>query len=154
MSTGLPAPLPAKDVFRRHGLRCTRQRAVIYDALRATQAHPTADELLGFVRSAEPGLSLATVYNTLEVLAEHGLVHRIASPRGNGPSRYDADLGRHLHVTLPDGRVLDLPDEIAESILDAIPADLSQRLSALLGEEVGPVHVELSVAPARQGTSR
>ncbi len=134
---------PARDVLRRHGIRCTRQREVIYDALRASKAHPTAEQLLGMVRDSDPKMSLATVYNTLEALAENGLARRIASPVGNGPSRYDADISRHVHLTLADGRVLDLPDELAEAIKNAIPADLRERMSRQAGGDVGPIHVEL-----------
>ena len=140
---------PVKDVFRRHGLRCTRQRGVIYEALRATKSHPTADELHESVCSLEAGISLATVYNTLEALTDHGLARRIPSPRGNGPSRYDADTQRHLHLTLPDGRIVDLPDSLAKPILDALPDDFAHRVSDLTGVDIGAVQIELTATPRR-----
>ncbi|MEQ8769907.1 MAG: Fur family transcriptional regulator [Phycisphaerales bacterium] len=145
-----PPATPAREVLRRCGIRCTRQREVIYDALRASRAHPTAEQLLGLVRDRDPGMSLATVYNTLEALAEHGLARRIASPVGNGPSRYDADTSHHVHLTLADGRVLDLPDDLAERIVDAMPRDLRERMSDEAGADVGPIHVELIASGPRR----
>ena len=57
---------PLRDLLAQHDIRLTRQREEIYAALAATKAHPTAEELLRAVRSSHPGISLATVYNTLE----------------------------------------------------------------------------------------
>ncbi len=145
-----PAASPAREVLRRCGIRCTRQREVIYDALRASKAHPTAEQLLGLVRDRDPGMSLATVYNTLEALAEHGLARRIASPVGNGPSRYDADTSHHVHLTLADGRVLDLPDDLAEAIMRAMPRDLRERMSDRAGADIGAIHVELIASGPRR----
>ncbi|GJM18344.1 MAG: hypothetical protein DHS20C14_05570 [Phycisphaeraceae bacterium] len=141
---------PAREVFRRSGIRCTRQREVIFDALRGTESHPTAEQLFGMVREHDSGMSLATVYNTLEALTERGLVRRIASPVGNGASRYDADTARHVHLTLSDGRVVDLPDELADAIMRAMPGDLSERMAKALGEDVGAIHIELVEGPARR----
>ncbi len=133
----------SRELFRRHGLRCTKQRQVIYSALKATTAHPTAEELLGLVRSGEPGLSLATVYNTLEALTVCGLARRLPSNSGNGPCRYDADVSQHIHITTSDGRVLDVPEDIAARLPAPLPADLSEELERRLGVRITGVHVEL-----------
>lgn len=145
---------PARDVFRRSGLRCTRQRAVLYEALRATKAHPTAEELHETVRVEEPGLSLATVYNTLEALAERGLVRRIPSPKGNGPSRYDADVSHHVHLTLPDGRVVDLPEHVGARIAAAVPGELHEWIKREYGVEMGAVNIELAAGQPRHHHDR
>jgi len=92
--------------FHDHGLRCTRQRELIYSALSHTTAHPTAEDLHRTVRHDEPGLSLATVYNTLDTFVDRGLCRKIPSAAGNGPSRYDADTHAHAHVILDDGTTL------------------------------------------------
>jgi Fe2+ or Zn2+ uptake regulation protein len=142
----------ARDLFRRHGLRCTKQRQVIYAALTATKAHPTAEELLGMVRTGEPGLSLATVYNTLEALTKVGLARRLPSHSGNGPCRYDADVRQHIHITTTDGRVLDVPEDLADRLPEPVPADLRRELEHRLGVRITQVHVELrgeSASPDR-----
>ena len=141
-----PAPVTdhaSRDLFRRHGLRCTRQRQVIYGALTATQAHPTAEELLGMVRTDEPGLSLATVYNTLEALTACGLARRLPSHSGNGPCRYDADVSQHIHISTADGRVLDVPEDLAARLPDPVPVEVRAELERRLGVRITRVHVEL-----------
>lgn len=133
----------SRELFRRHGLRCTKQRQVIYSALTATTAHPTAEELLGMVNAGEPGLSLATVYNTLEALTSCGLARRLPSHSGNGPCRYDADVTQHMHITTTDGRVLDVPEDLATRMPLPLPQDISDELQRRLGVRITKVHVEI-----------
>ncbi|HEY3418206.1 MAG TPA: transcriptional repressor [Armatimonadota bacterium] len=112
------------------GQRMTRQRAAVYTALRGTRAHPTADELFLLVRADLPGISLATVYNTLEALVACGLALKLA---GEGPARYDADCSLHGHARCRRcGRVADLPDASLAGMLAEIPVPagfLPQALS-------------------------
>jgi len=133
----------SRELFRRHALRCTKQRQVIFSALTATTSHPTAEELLSLVRSGEPGLSLATVYNTLEALTSCGLARRLPSHSGNGPCRYDADVSQHIHITTADGRVLDVPEDLAARLPQPFPSDVSAELERRLGVRITRVHVEL-----------
>jgi Fur family peroxide stress response transcriptional regulator len=108
------------DIFASHGLRRTRQREQVYEALAATKSHPTADELHESLRSRDADLSLATVYNALEAFTGAGLCRRIPSPLCSGPSRYDAATEAHAHVILPDGRVLDVPPDIGDQLLERL----------------------------------
>jgi Fur family peroxide stress response transcriptional regulator len=140
-----------REVFERHGLRCTRQRERIFDALACTTSHPTAEELFQAVHDGEPGLSLATVYNTLEAFTECGLVRRIPSP--GGACRYDADTSDHVHVTTPDGRVMDLPEDLSAQLIEALPAQVLADLEKRLGVKVGQVNIQI-VSEARQRAER
>ncbi|MEM7754454.1 MAG: Fur family transcriptional regulator [Planctomycetota bacterium] len=132
-----------RDVFRGVGLRCTRQRELVYSALAATKAHPTADELHLTVKADEPGLSLATVYNTLEAFTAAGLCRRLPSSNGAGPCRYDADTSRHAHVALADGRVVDVPIELGEALLEGVPPELVAKIESELGVSIDDVSVTL-----------
>lgn len=118
-----------RAIFSQKNLRCTKQRLDVYAALQATKRHPTADELHRMVQQTSPGTSKATVYNTLEALCEHGLCQRIVA--SNGVARFDADCSRHLHVVSEDGAVVDVPEELAESISDSLPIDLQEKLAGL-----------------------
>lgn len=142
-----------RKVFRAAGLRHTRQREAVFAALRETDTHPTADELFEIVREREPGLSLATVYNSLDVLTDGKLCQRL--PSNGGPTRYDADLRDHIHLILEDGRVLDVPDEIARRLLEVIPEGLREQLEAHAGVSIGALGVQLvaSEAPGPKPTS-
>lgn len=130
-----PTSQDVRDVFVRRGLRCTRQRGEIYSALVACGSHPTAEELYQDVRRSSAGLSLATVYNTLEALSRSGLCRRLAAA-GSGAARYDGDLSHHLHVVTADGRVLDIPDELGDEVLSHLPEELIGRISTAMGVPV------------------
>jgi Fe2+ or Zn2+ uptake regulation protein len=126
-------------------LRHTRQRGAVYAALRATTSHPTAEELHELVRHETPGLSLATVYNTLEALCASGLCRRL--PNAAGVCRFDGDVSDHVHVVLPDGRVLDVPPEVGRRLLECVPAELVRELESRVGARLGGLGVQLVAFP-------
>jgi Fe2+ or Zn2+ uptake regulation protein len=102
-----------------HGQRVTRQRAAVYTELAASRAHPTAVEVFNAVRGAVPGISLATVYNTLEVLVRCGLTTRLSL--SDGCARYDGQLEPHLHARCEScGGVFDLHGSSEAEVLDSI----------------------------------
>jgi Fur family peroxide stress response transcriptional regulator len=131
-----------RTLFEEHGLRCTRQREVLYQALAATKSHPTADELFNSVK--EDGLSLATIYNTLDAFTEVGLVRRIPSSSGSGPCRFDADTTDHVHLATPDGRVHDVPNDLSRQLLAGIPASSIADLERRMGIKVAGLTVQVT----------
>ena len=74
----------------------TRQRRVVLDVVQSGDTHPTAAEIFAAARQKMPGISFATVYNSLRFLKEAGLVREVAF--GNGASRYDRETERHDHA--------------------------------------------------------
>ena len=78
------------------GLRFTEQRAAVYRYLLGTTAHPTADEVLGGVRRTLPGISLATVYKSLETLVGCGLAIKLTY--ADDSARYDGRTDPHHHA--------------------------------------------------------
>ncbi len=138
-----------RRAFQEAGLRHTRQREAVFAALAATKTHPTAEELHELVRQDEPGLSLATIYNSLEVLSEAGLCRRL--PCNGGSCRFDADLTDHVHVVLLDGRVLDVSEPLASELLKALPAGLVAELEAQTGISITGFGIQL-VAFTRNDT--
>jgi Fur family transcriptional regulator, peroxide stress response regulator len=104
-----PTVVPAvlDGALRARGARPTRQRRAIFSALWQRIDHPTAETLYRAVRRRIPGLSLATVYTTLEVLVEAGLAGRFAG--ADGVAHYDARTDEHDHRRcLGCGRIDDL----------------------------------------------
>jgi Fur family peroxide stress response transcriptional regulator len=63
-----------KEALRSSGCRVTRQRSAILRYIASTNTHPSARQVFEEAKKEYPGLSLATVYNTLETLATMGLV--------------------------------------------------------------------------------
>jgi len=110
-------------------------------------SHPTAHELLVAVKAHEPRISLATVYNTLESLSTTGLCRRIPDSTGSGPSRYDADVGPHVHVLISDGRVMDVPHDLSLKILADLSPDTLVELERRLGVKVTEVDLKLIANP-------
>ncbi len=131
------------DILESHGLRCTRQREVLYDALVSTTSHPTAEELLGAVRAREPGLSLATVYNTLEAFVARGIARRLPSASCSGPSRYDGDTSEHIHVVTQEGRFLDVPQDVGRRVMERIGPELVAEVERRMGVRVRNVRIEI-----------
>jgi Fe2+ or Zn2+ uptake regulation protein len=155
------APLQSSEIrelFTRHSIRCTRQREEIYASLRATNSHPTAEELFSSVRQSQPGMSLATIYNTLDIFTRHGLCRRLSAPAGAGGAggaacRYDADLSDHSHLVTPDGHVRDLPDDLGREILQHIPRDLVRRVEQAMGARIQRLNVDFIAAPSSGAAS-
>lgn len=133
-----------KTLFARHGLRCTRQRRDLYLVLAASRDHPTAETLFKRAQSTDAGLSLATVYNTLEAFCTHGLCRRM--PSAEGGARFDANVEEHFHVRTGDGRILDVPEDLGASLRDAIPDSVVDEIERQLGVSIENVRIEFSAA--------
>jgi Fur family transcriptional regulator, peroxide stress response regulator len=89
------------------GLRATAQRQHVYEVLLRTLDHPTAEEI--FIRSkpAMPDISIATVYNCLDVLVKCDLVRQVKI--GRGATRYCPNMKEHCHFYCEEcGRVYDI----------------------------------------------
>lgn len=95
------------DALAESGLRMTRQRRLVYDALIAESDHPTAEELFSRVKKRMPTISLATVYNCLEKLVECGLIRQVNRDRDS--TRYCGNLKPHAHFYCNAcGKVIDI----------------------------------------------
>jgi len=114
------------DLLLRHALeakgqRFTEQRAAVFRYLSGTEVHPTADEVFLGVRQFLPGISLATVYKSLETLVGCGLAVKLTY--GDGSARYDGRTDPHHHARcVACGRVQDVHGDLPEPHLDAARA--------------------------------
>ena len=75
--------------------RETKQRRVVYETIKNTHSHPTADWIFERVRSQMPKVSLGTVYRNLNVLKQEGLVREIYG--NDRRAHFDADTSKHAH---------------------------------------------------------
>jgi Fur family peroxide stress response transcriptional regulator len=106
------------ETISQKGFRFTTQRREVYDTLLLKRDHPTAVDVFLRVQKKLPGISLATVYNCLETLAECGLVRAVNHDRQ--PSRYCANLEPHAHFFCEQcGAVVDVPHSDATPHGDA-----------------------------------
>ena len=74
----------------------TAQRAAVLEAVRQSESHLTAGEIFERVRRRDPHIGYGTVYRTLHLLAEHGLIQELTF--ADQASRYDGRVERHDHV--------------------------------------------------------
>ena len=107
--------------LERVGQRSTRQRAAVYDYLRAVDHHPTAEDVYLAVKRRLPRVSLATVYNALELFVRRGIASKLTY--GDAAARYDIRTDVHSHARcLECGRVDDVEAVPAPRWLSSIRA--------------------------------
>ena len=88
-----------------NGKRYSRQRELIYETLKGTTEHPTAEMVYQWLKPENPSLSLGTVYRNLNLLSDEGTITRMDFP----VERYDANTMPHPHFCCGTcGRVYDM----------------------------------------------
>lgn len=116
------------DMLRAKGFKVTPQRLAVYRALAESKEHPSAEMIFKELKETFPTMSLATVYKTVDVLAEIGLVQKLNV--GEDSFRYDAWVEDHSHIRCTScGRVDDLVDFDAAPILDAAGIGTDYRIT-------------------------
>lgn len=114
------------------GIKLTHQRLEIFRELASTEQHPDAETLFRGVQERVPTVSLDTVYRTLWMLHDLGLVTTLG-PQRDGV-RFDANLDRHHHyVCVRCGLVRDFENEALNAL--RLPRDL-QRLGSVVDAHV------------------
>ena len=101
------------------GLKLTKHRQFVFDTVRQSHDHPTAEEVFHRTQNVLPEISFATVYNSLSVLVECGMVRQVTLDRS--PTRFCANMRDHCHFYCDIcGKVsdLDLPPAAAAANLD------------------------------------
>lgn len=83
------------DICRQAGIKITHQRTEVFKELAQTDEHPDAETVYQRVRNRVPAISLDTVYRTLHLLEEKGIVTRLGGLRD--PARFDANPKPHHH---------------------------------------------------------
>jgi Fur family peroxide stress response transcriptional regulator len=131
-----------REIFRKHDLRCTHQREIVYGHLAQSRDHPTAEELYQSLHAADPNISLATVYNTLDALHAVGLIRRLPGLEG-GACRFDADTRPHVHISTPNGRIIDAPPDLSERLLAGVSSEILRELESRLGFTVSGLTVQI-----------
>ena len=96
------------ETLNQFGIQPTPQRIAVAEFVLKTDAHPTADEVWAHVRERCPTLSRATVYNTLNLFAEKGLLR--TQPLKEGVVVFDPHVDPHHHfIDEESGQVFDVP---------------------------------------------
>jgi Fur family transcriptional regulator, ferric uptake regulator len=110
------------------GLRITEQRKVVARVLSDSEDHPDVEALHARAVALDPGISIATVYRTVRLFEEAGILER--HDFGDGRSRYEAAAeAHHDHlIDVETGKVIEFVDPELESLQKLIAEKLGFRL--------------------------
>ena len=110
------------------GMRMTEQRRVIARVLEAASDHPDVEELHRRAAAVDPRISIATVYRTVKLFEDAGVITR--HDFGAGRSRYEAIPDEHHDhlIDLRTGNVVEFRNEEIEALQQAIAERLGFRL--------------------------
>jgi Fur family transcriptional regulator, ferric uptake regulator len=122
------------------GLRMTEQRRIVARVVGDADDHPDVVELHARAHRIDPRISLATVYRTVKLFEEEGILDRLEF--GDGRARYeDAERDHHDHlIDVASGEVIEFVDPEIEALQEKIAARLGFRLIGhrleLLGKRI------------------
>lgn len=85
-----------RNKFAEKGLKITPQRVVILEAIYKLNNHPTADNIIEYIRESHPNIATGTVYKVLETLVENGLIKKVTTDKDI--MRYDGIVEKHHHL--------------------------------------------------------
>ena len=110
------------------GLRMTDQRRTIAGVLQEADDHPDVEELFNRAVTEDPKISLATVYRTVKLFEEAGILDK--HDFGDGRARYEtADRSHHDHlIDMNSGEVIEFMDPDIEALQEKIAAKLGYEL--------------------------
>lgn len=111
-----------------NGLRMTDQRRTIAAVLQDAVDHPDVEELYNRAAAVDPRISLATVYRTVKLFEETGILEK--HEFGDGRARYEAaDRDHHDHlINVNSGEVIEFVDPEIEALQERIATKLGYRL--------------------------
>jgi Fur family ferric uptake transcriptional regulator len=125
-----PPPVPDRieQLCIEKGMRMTEQRRVIARVLSEAHDHPDVEELHRRAHAVDPHISIATVYRTVRLLEESGIITR--HDFRDGRSRYEEQTeSHHDHlIDLKTGNVVEFVDKEIEELQEAIAKRLGYRL--------------------------
>lgn len=122
------------EICRRQGVKATHQRTEILRELASSEEHPDADTILVRVRQRIPAISVDTIYRTLRLLEDSGVIARVGFMRDR--TRFDANTDRHHHFVCTECGMI---GDFYSDAMDRLPVP---RKVSEMGSVEG-VHVEL-----------
>ena len=117
--TPVPADEAWQDTLRAHGYRLTPQRQLVLEAVQGLE-HATPDDVFGYVHDRVSGVNMSTVYRTLELLEELGLVRH--THLGHGASTYHSSTEPdHVHLVCRQcKRVFEVGTDSVSALVDTL----------------------------------
>jgi len=109
--------------LRSNGLKVTPQRLAVCEIILSSKEHPTTDQVYEKVKKKHPTMSLATVYQTLHLLSQIGLLQELGF--SDCISRYDPDTSPHINIVCKKcGKIHDYKAESVGKLWSQIVKEL------------------------------
>lgn len=111
------------SLLHRKGLKVTPQRLAIFRYLASNESHPSANVIFADIKKELPTISQGTVYKTLSMLSEIGVIHELNYR--DGPTRYDINTTLHINIICPNcGSIADHQSKIIEKLWSQISNEI------------------------------
>ena len=105
-----------RSALTAHGLKVTPQRIAVYRALLELGNHPDTDQIIAQVTKVHPTISPGTIYKTLDLFAEYGIIIRIKTDTGR--MRFAHRTGPHHHLyDKTNDKIVDFDDDELNKLL-------------------------------------
>jgi len=85
-----------KNILKEKNLKVTPQRMLILEAIYTLNNHPTAEDIIDYIKKMYPHIATGTVYKVLNVLIENELIKKVKTEKDK--MRYDSNMGNHHHL--------------------------------------------------------
>ena len=123
-----PTPPSLEEICAEKGMRMTEQRRVVARVLQASDDHPDVEELYRRASAVDPNISISTVYRTVRLFEDAGIIER--HEFRDGRARYETlPEAHHDHlIDLRSGTVIEFTNEEIERIQERIARELGYRL--------------------------
>lgn len=106
-----------REILKEKGLKVTPQRVAIYEAIVNLKNHPTAENVIEYIKTNHPNISIGTVYKVLDSLVENELLKKVKTEKDI--MRYDAVLSNHHHLYCTETeRIEDYEDESLNELIN------------------------------------
>ena len=106
-----------KEIIKHEGLRYTFQREEIWNELRSTNEHRTAEEIFLALQNRDLNISRATVYRTIDVLVNYKMIDKLDIGDGKSRFEYNEKFTHHDHLVCNKcGKIIEFHDDDIERL--------------------------------------
>lgn len=105
-----------QELLKQRGLKITPQRIAIYEAVVKLRNHPTAENIIEYIKKNHPSISVGTVYKVLDSLERNQLLRKVKNEKD--VMRYDAFMHQHHHLYCTESeRIEDFEDPELDNLI-------------------------------------